>query len=102
MNRPALIYRKIGIAFCYLIAIALSIKSFREPDLWWQIRTGQWILQHSAVPHRDVFSYTFNGAAWINIKWGFEVVTAMVSSSLGPESVFIIQALISCLILFFL
>jgi len=82
--------------------VAVSIKSFREPDLWWQIRTGQWILQHHGVPHQDVFSYTMAGVEWINIKWGFEVLAAMVSNLSGPESIFILQAIVNCLLVFFL
>lgn len=94
--------RNIAFALCLLIAIAVSIKSFREPDLWWQIRTGEWILQHHEVPKQDVFSYTMNGTEWINIKWGFEVAAAFVSDLLGPESVFILQAIVNCLLVVFL
>ncbi len=86
----------------FLLAVALSIKSLREPDLWWQIRTGEWILQQQQVPKVDVFSFTHQGAEWINIKWGFEVLAALISNSLGPESVFLLQILVSVLILFFL
>lgn len=93
---PAL---KIALAFCFLIAFAFSIKSFREPDLWWQIRTGEWIIEHKEVPTHDVFSYTFENAPWINIKWGFEVLAAIISNAFGPESVFILQAVMSLLIL---
>ncbi len=92
----------IALFMCYLIAFALSIKCFREPDLWWQIRTGQWILQNGAVPVADPFSFTFFGKPWINIKWGFEVLAALVSDSLGPESVYLIQAFFSLLLVFFL
>src|SRR5262245_59756863 len=84
----------------YLLAFALSIKSFREPDLWWQIRTGEWILEHNAVPKTDVFSYSMQGTPWINIKWGFEAAAAFVARLLGPESVFILQAMVSCLLVF--
>lgn len=94
--------KKISLALCFLIAIAASIKSFREPDLWWQIRTGEWILEHHEVPKLDVFSYTMNGKQWINIKWGFEVLAAVVTKIAGPESVFIIQSIVNCLIVFFL
>jgi hypothetical protein len=92
----------LALFMCYLIAFALSIKCFREPDLWWQIRTGQWILENGSVPVTDPFSYTFFGKPWINIKWGFEVLAAIVSNMLGPESVYLIQALFSVLLIFFL
>ena len=94
--------KKLLFTLCLLVAVALSIRSFREPDLWWQIRTGQWIIEHHQVPKSDVFSFTMNGTEWINIKWGFEVIAAFLAGSLGPESVFLLQALVNCLLLFFL
>lgn len=83
----------------FLLAAAFSLKSFREPDLWWQIRTGQWILEKGRVPRADPFSFTHYGQDWINIKWGFEVIAAWISNLAGPESVFILQVLVSLLIM---
>ncbi|MCX6292360.1 MAG: hypothetical protein NT126_11450 [Bacteroidetes bacterium] len=97
-----LFLKRIVIIICVLLTIAFSIKNLREPDLWWQIRTGEWILQNHAVPHTDCFSCTFYGTEWINIKWGFEVVAAIIARASGPESIFILQALVSCLLVFFL
>ncbi|MES2621430.1 MAG: tetratricopeptide repeat protein [Bacteroidota bacterium] len=93
---------KLPLVLCFLIAIAFSIKSLREPDLWWQIRTGEWILENHQIPKQDVFSYTYEGAKWINVKWGFEVLAALIAKVSGPESIFILQAIISCLLVFFL
>ena len=95
-------FRIILLVLLYLSAFALSIKGFREPDLWWQIRTGEWILDNHAVPKQDVFSYTMQGTEWINIKWGFEVIVAIVSRTFGPEFVYVLQGIVNCLILFFL
>jgi tetratricopeptide (TPR) repeat protein len=93
---------KILSALIFLIAVAFSTKSFREPDLWWQIRTGEWILENHEVPKQDIFSYTFAGKEWINIKWLSEVLFAITVKLVGPESVFILQMMVSCLIIFFL
>ena len=86
----------------YLIAIAFSIKATREPDIWWQIRTGEWILDNGQVPQTDVFSNSVAGANWINIKWGFEVLAAWITKMCGPECVFILQILANVGIVFFL
>ncbi|MFN8294502.1 MAG: hypothetical protein U0T72_12325, partial [Chitinophagales bacterium] len=94
--------RTISILLAALCAIALSFKGLREPDLWWQIKTGEWIIAHGKVPTEDVFSYTQKGQPWINIKWGFEVVAALVSNFLGSENVFILQGLVLLALLFFL
>ncbi|MCC7029720.1 MAG: hypothetical protein IT257_05385 [Chitinophagaceae bacterium] len=86
----------------FVLAIAVSIKNLREPDIWWQIRTGEWILANKQVPVTDVFSFTHNGQPWINIKWGFEVMAAWIAAHAGPESVLILQMLVSGLIIFFI
>lgn len=88
--------------FAVLCAVALSLKGLREPDLWWQIKTGEWILENGKVPSQDVFSFTQKGESWINIKWGFEVIAAVVSQHFGAENVFLIQAIMLLLLLFFL
>ena len=93
------IFNRLTIFFLFLIVIAFSLKGLREPDLWWQIRTGEWILNHLAIPHFDIFSYTFNGTPWINIKWGSEVIYALITKLAGPEFIFLLQALIGILIL---
>ncbi|MCW5907925.1 MAG: hypothetical protein KIS94_08715 [Chitinophagales bacterium] len=86
----------------FLIAVAFSLKSLREPDLWWQIRTGEWILENLQVPKQDVFSFTYAGSEWVNVKWGSEVLFALLTKLSGPESVFLLQAVVSCLVVFFL
>lgn len=86
----------------YLLAIAFSIKKLKEPDTWWQLRTGEWIIENGSVPHTDPLSYTFEGKPWTNIKWGYEVLIATFAKVTSPECIPILQAIISCLIVFFL
>jgi hypothetical protein len=43
-------------------------------DLWWHLRTGEWILQHHAVPQVDPFSSTLVGKPWQAYSWLFEVI----------------------------
>jgi tetratricopeptide (TPR) repeat protein len=92
------------IAALLLLATAwvIGIKQLREPDLWWQLRTGEWILSHGRVMAKDIFSYTFQGTSWINVKWGFEVIIALFSKIGGPEFVMLFQSVINLLILYFL
>jgi len=102
MEKQQQILSKITTAIIYLLAIALSIKSFREPDLWWQIRTGEWILENGKVPMVDIFSYTRDGVRWINIKWLSEILAAITTKLLGPESVVLLQSIVSAAMVFFL
>lgn len=78
-----------------LLLIVLCMRQIREPDLWWQIRTGEYILEHKEVPQVDVFSFTFDGLPWVNVKWGSEILQAMVVKSLGVEWIPILQMIFS-------
>lgn len=95
------ITRWIPFALVLLCGIVISLKALHEPDLWWQLRTGEYILEHGEVPDTDVFSYTFAGEPWLNVKWGFEVLMAKVAGWGGPESIYILQVIASLLILVF-
>ena len=44
-----------------------------ETDVWWHMRTGEWILQHHQLPHTDPFSSTGVGKPWVAYSWPFEI-----------------------------
>ena len=73
--------------FVLFLGVMLCIRELREPDLWWQLRTGEWMLENKTVTFKDVFSYTNAGVDWINVKWGYEIIIAWISKFLGPEGV---------------
>ena len=43
-------------------------------DLWWHLATGRYIVEHLGVPRHDVFSYTFEGARWVDPEWLSQVL----------------------------
>jgi hypothetical protein len=47
-----------------------------DPDTLWQVTLGQWILDHHAVPHQDVYSFTMRGEPWISTQWLAQVLYA--------------------------
>lgn len=85
----------------FIVGIVSCIKVIYEPDVWWQIRTGQWIIENNTIPKTDVFSFTFNGEPWINVKWFAEVLMAIINNSFGPEWLIILQIICVIGILFF-
>jgi len=85
-----------------LTGIVLSIKSVREPDLWWQLRTGEVILEQRAVPQTDIFSFSYEGVEWVNVKWGFEVFQALITRLGGPELLPLLQVIATILLLLIL
>jgi len=47
-------------------------------DVYWHLKTGQWILTHRAFPFHDPFSYTASHT-WILQEWGFQVLAYIIS-----------------------
>lgn len=57
--------------FQLLYAVALFVVAVRptlDPDMWWHLRTGEYILQNG-IPRQDVFSYTVTDHAWVTHEW---------------------------------
>ena len=47
-----------------------------DSDTYWQIAVGQWILDHAAFPHADIYSFTKAGEPWISSSWLAQVLYA--------------------------
>ncbi|MBW7913124.1 MAG: tetratricopeptide repeat protein [Taibaiella sp.] len=87
---------------CYLCAFVLGMKQLREPDIWWQLLSGRWMLDNNTITRTDEFSYTMQGAKWINVKWLYEVIIASIEKMLGPHGVMLLQSLVNVAIVFIL
>src|SRR4051795_8410427 len=72
-----------------LLAAALGSSKtiFNDGDVSWHIATGQWILQHGAIPRTDPFSFTWAGKPWVPIEWLAEVIYASAYKLAGYSGV---------------
>ncbi len=52
--------------------IACRPSTITDPDIWWHIRTGEWILQNHAVPRLDPFSVA--ASPWVAYSWAFDLL----------------------------
>jgi hypothetical protein len=55
--------RPVVIGLAALFLIGLLSTELDDPDVWWHLKTGQYILQHHALPSPDPFSYTAHTGA---------------------------------------
>jgi hypothetical protein len=54
-----------------------------DPDVWWQMRTGQWILAQHAIPRTDMFTGFAAGKPWSAYSWAFEILIFKCFERLG-------------------
>lgn len=49
---------------------------FNDGDVSWHIATGEWIIDHRAIPHVDPFSFTWAGKPWVPMEWLADLIYA--------------------------
>ena len=45
-----------------------------DPDIWWHVSVGDWIVHNHRFPHTGIFSRTAANHPWIAYSWGYEVL----------------------------
>lgn len=81
-----------GILFAAPAWICLQMAVINDPDLWWHLRAGEWILQHHAFPQTDSFSSFAGGHPWHAYSWAFEVLIYKLFSRFGLLGVLLYSA----------
>ena len=89
-------------AFAWLCLVAL-VGSYlcvpiADPDLWWHITVGRWIIAHQEVPVVDHWNLFGVGQPWRAYSWSNEVVYAWVEQLWGEKGLAIARL---CLALLF-
>lgn len=77
--------RSLFLIILYSIPAWLTFRStgLVDADVWWHLRTGQWIVQHRWVPYTDSFSRFGMGRPWAAYSWVFEVAIYGLFTRLG-------------------
>ena len=55
-----------------------AIQPVSDPDFWWHITTGNWILSHHAVPRHDLYTFSVADHRWITHEWLSEVLLSVL------------------------
>jgi hypothetical protein len=66
--------RRLLILFFMLLIFASAARPITDPDFWWHLRTGQYILETSSIPYSDIFSTVKFGSEWVTHEWLSEVL----------------------------
>ncbi len=59
-------------AFLFVLFVglfAMTARNVTDPDIWWHLKTGEYISIHKLIPRTDPFSYTRAGAPWVTHEW---------------------------------
>ena len=95
--------RTFGLSWPLLVSLlaligALSRTRFHsplaDPDTYWHLATGRWILAHGSVPRSDPFSHSMPGAEWTAHEWLSELVLVGIHQLAGWDGLIVMVALL--------
>lgn len=77
MTAPTACSKTISPLAAGLAVLVLALANpaiLNDGDTWWHVRAGQWMIEHRAVLHHDLFSYSRPGQAWSTHEWLSEIL----------------------------
>lgn len=78
----------------FILAFALSLYKISSWDIWWHLKSGEYICEKGHIPHQDIFSFTAEGRKWIDYEWLFQVVAWRIYSAFGLPGLIISKSLL--------
>ena len=64
----------LSMLFYVAIILVPGASLLKDPDTFWHIRTGEWIIDSWRFPVVDSYSYTSGGQRWISGEWLSEIL----------------------------
>ena len=73
-------------------AALLGCQALTDADVWWHLRSGEWIIEHRCVPTLDPFTFASADRLWVDLHWSFQVVLALVYRAGGVAGMILLAA----------
>ncbi len=71
-----------------------------DPDIWWHLKVGDWIVDHFALPHTGILSRTAASRPWVAYSWGYEVLLSKAYAWFGLIGIGVYGALLTVAVAF--
>ena len=82
-------------AVAFVTVLSVGGKVLGDPDTYWHIAAGQWMMAREAIPAADPFSNSVAGTAWVTHEWLSEVLLAAVYRYSSWTGVILLTALLA-------
>lgn len=93
-STPSPLFRGIMLWVLYVIPLVVAIRPIAvpvlDPDIWWHLAVGQWVVEHGAVTANDPFSR--GGQPWVAYSWLYEVLVYSLYQAFGLAGIVVYRA----------
>ena len=94
--------RNIFLGIVVLGLLGTAARNVVDPDIWWHLKTGEYIAASKSVPHTDLFSYTRAGQPWVAHEWLCDLLIYGLYHAAGWGGLIVVFAAIVCAAFFLL
>jgi len=100
-KRRDLVFPTDGAALLFAVLI-FGVAIFKlgflvDPDTYWHIATGRWMLAERSFPWHDIFSHTAAGQPWVNMEWLAQIILASTYDWFGWRGPIVLGGLVVAL-----
>ena len=76
-----------------LLVVCFALNKIVAYDVWWQLKTGEWVLAHG-FPTVDPFSYATPDRTWIEMRWLYCVAINLIFKAFGLNYLILAKAVV--------
>ncbi len=62
----------------FIVILCVIVRRGGDPDIFWHIVTGQWMVDHRQVVSQDLFTFTVAGKQWIDPEYTTEIIAYLL------------------------
>ena len=92
--------RQALLAGVIILTGGVGLDALSDPDVWWHIRLGDWIIAHHQIPAGELFAYTAFGNPLVVHEWLSETIFAALAATGGLLLVTVLMGLVAWSALF--
>lgn len=81
------------ISLCVLVGSYICLP-VADPDLWWHITVGRWIVAHKQIPTVDYWNMFSSAQIWRAYSWSNEIVLALIDATWGGKGLAVAQIIL--------
>lgn len=103
-NLPQLSGRTLILVLLFIILAGFTVAPPTDNDLWWHLRSGQWMVENAEVLRVDPFSQTFQGQPRVSYDWLGQIILFLIWQVGGVNAlaVFTTVMIVAMLVLVYL
>ena len=84
------------------LTFLLGVFPLKDADIYWHLRTGDWIRQMGWVPRVDLYTFTRSSEPWIDLHWMFQVAISWLYEKGGIVALNLAKCVVTSVALFVL